>query len=202
MEQRKASSGPSCVGLGSLDRRLRLRSSNRRQRRYSDLSAMWSMFAVITLLLSQFMTADAALFYPPPSQNLVTLKDGNYTDKNPYNCLDAAVKNTAKALQWRVLAVSVVLNRSSSANNLNVTVYGNVTGEQFDKDLPSFDDTKYWENRNESFGKIDDQDRMSGLQSTLFTKVEVLNYIPFNDVGKRFCENVLNTECPMAPVFR
>ena len=169
---------------------------HRWRRRGSNVFTMACV--ALTLLLANLHTAHAALFYPSP--------DLNY-NKSVYNCLGPEYHNSDSRgpqvlLQFVPYAITAVFNASSPAYTLNVTVYGNVTGQQNLGDrLRPPNDTAYWRNASETFGKIPDQDLATGLQSTLFTRVNVLNYVPYKSDSLRFCNNTLNTPCPIAPVF-
>ena len=160
-------------------------------------SNLFAMTVLVLTLLANLPTARAALFYRPALLN----------DNNPYNCLPPEYHNSDSRgpqvlLQFRPYAIRAVFNTSGPAYNLNVTVFGNVTGQQNLGDrLRPPNDTAYWRNASETFGKIPDQDPATGLQSTLFTRINVLNYVPFKSDPMRFCNHTLNTECPIAPVF-
>lgn len=104
-------------------------------------------------------------------------------------------------LQWVPQHVWVSLNKSDNYN-LNMTVYGNVKGQPTQGTLPSPNNSSYWDNPNNTFGKIVDQDPINHKWATLFARFGVLNYVPYGpSTGVRFCNSTLNTECPIGPLF-
>jgi len=103
-------------------------------------------------------------------------------------------------LQWIPLAVSAVFNLSAPSHNLNVTVYGNVTGQVTTQPLPPSNSSQ-WINPNETLGKIIDVDPDTNLHSTLKTAFNILTYTPYHALPSSFCNSTLNVVCPIAPVF-
>ena len=122
---------------------------------------------------------------------------------NFQNCLSPNIVDVATPpipLQWVPLAVSAVFNVSAPSHNLKVTVYGNVTGQATQGELPPLNSSQ-WGNVTETLGKIVDVDPNSNLHSTLKAAFNVLTYTPYRAPPSSFCNNTLNTECPIAPVF-
>ncbi|KAF2090092.1 hypothetical protein K490DRAFT_54506 [Saccharata proteae CBS 121410] len=118
------------------------------------------------------------------------------------NCLDLGIVNSSpKQLQFTPYFLSAVYNTSTPAYNLNLTVYGNVSGQATEGTLPSADNTSYWNNPNETFGKIVDLSLSNNRYSTLFAKAQVLTYTPYDADPSRFCLSTVNTTCPISPSF-
>ena len=127
------------------------------------------------------------------------------------NCLDPlqfnstplldTTPNSSILLQWYPVALSATFDMTAPFFNLNLTSYGNVTGQATVGTLPSQNDTGFW-NGNETLGKIDDLNNVTLLRTTLFSRFNVLSYTPWKADPAPFCETLLgNTHCPIAPVF-
>lgn len=118
------------------------------------------------------------------------------------NCLDPSIVHSdPKQLQFTPYFFSARFNTSAESHNLNITIYGNVSGQATQGTLPAWDDTSYWINPNETFGKIVDLSTSNNKYSTLFSKAQVVTYTPWQADPARFCESVVNTTCPIAPAF-
>jgi Transient receptor potential (TRP) ion channel/ML-like domain len=116
------------------------------------------------------------------------------------NCLDNNIVNsTPQLLQFVPLNATASFDLSSDTQNLNVTIYGNVTGRQFEDALPPPDDPS-WTNPNETRGKIPDVGA-NFKYTTLFARYDVLSYTPWQARPQRFCDAVRQVECPVAPAF-
>lgn len=123
------------------------------------------------------------------------------------NCLsDSYQKNTPLQLQFVPKFLDAVFNTTNPDHNLNVTVWGNVTGSGPDHlvILPPASDTDYWQsNQTNLGGKILDLPEPDSAQpklTTLFTKASVLSYEPYSN-STAFCTQLTNSVCPLAPVF-
>lgn len=117
------------------------------------------------------------------------------------NCLDRSiVSSKPRLLQFVPFNVSAVFNTSSPRNNLNITVYGNVTGRATAEPYPAPDDPS-WSNPNDTFGKIPDLSETNNKYTTLFTSLNFLSYTPWTAEPSRFCESVIQGSCPLAPAF-
>jgi len=109
-------------------------------------------------------------------------------------------------LQFIPLFVNAVFDTKDLNHNLTVTVYGNVNGTG-PIDLvkePDANNTDYWHsNQTQLGGKIEKQpDPTVPFFTTLFSKVNVLTYEPFNGPGVDFCASLQNGfACPLGPVF-
>ncbi|KAH8815079.1 hypothetical protein F5884DRAFT_667560 [Xylogone sp. PMI_703] len=125
---------------------------------------------------------------------------------NFQNCLSESYKTQAPlSLQFVPLYVNAVFNTSNSNYNLNVTVWGNVTGSGPNPlvNLPPGNNTDYWNNPSNTQGKIQDVPDPSAEKpylTTLFNKVNVLTYEPFNEAVD-FCDQIVNGSCPLGPSF-
>lgn len=88
----------------------------------------------------------------------------------------------------------------SPENRLNITMYGNVSGQaQIGTYPPPSDDN--WKDPNKTFGKIINLDKSANKYTTLFWNNKVLSYSAYTAPGSQFCNSVLNTSCPVAPAF-
>lgn len=116
------------------------------------------------------------------------------------NCLPENIQNSDPLqLQFIPSNVSVVLD-SRPLYTLNVTVYGNVSGlADTTAPYPPPDDTG-WGDPNNTVGKIEDVSLSNNKFSTLVTKIDVLTFSPY-DEPSRFCESVVQGECPLGPAF-
>lgn len=117
------------------------------------------------------------------------------------NCLSRnIIKSDPAQLQFVPFNVSVVFDTLHPSHNLNVTVYGNVTGT-LDRSVsyPPPDDPQ-WINPNSTVGKIDDLNEANNKYSTLLTSIGVVNFSPYKHAS-RFCESVVQGHCPLGPVF-
>ncbi|KAL0256527.1 hypothetical protein SLS55_008922 [Diplodia seriata] len=118
------------------------------------------------------------------------------------NCLDPAIiHSTPKQLQFTPYFFSAHFNSTDESHNLNITVYGNVSGQATQGTLPSWDNDTYWNNPNETFGKIVDLSTSNNKYSTLFAKTNVVTYTPWQAQPSRFCESVVNASCPIGPSY-
>lgn len=107
------------------------------------------------------------------------------------NCLSDNTQ-TGGILQFDPRLVSAVFDQTF---NLNVTVWGNVTGS-------ITTGTPDYSNPNSTYGKIVDNPDPTGanLETTLFRKVQFLSYEPWSD-SISFCDALLQGECPLGPTF-
>lgn len=119
------------------------------------------------------------------------------------NCLSQSYQDdTPIQLQFVPKYVDAKFDTHNSTHALSVTVYGNVTGQTGNTAVPGANDTEYW-NSNSTIqgGKIEDiYDANTKVLTTLFEKVDVLTYEPWND-NLDFCDQVRNGECPLGPIF-
>ena len=129
------------------------------------------------------------LFVEPSKAAFVGFKD----------CLSPNVINSdPKQLQFTPLLVWASFN-SSTSHNLNVTVYGNVSGQATRQNLPSNPLDPSWSDPNSTLGKIIDVPKNI---TTLTGTFNVLDYTPYEIPATRFCNTTVLGHCPIAPVFK
>ncbi|OAX84534.1 hypothetical protein ACJ72_01103 [Emergomyces africanus] len=117
------------------------------------------------------------------------------------NCLPPSiVHSNPLQLQFRPMYVWAAMDSASEAKNLNVTVYGNVTGIATNQPYPP-PDSPNWSNPEATVGKIVDVDVGNNMLSTLFTRFDVLSYSPYVAPAERFCDSLIQGQCPLGPVF-
>ena len=119
------------------------------------------------------------------------------------NCLSSNIVNSRppmRLLQFTPLNATATFNRTSQTNNLSVTIYGNVSGKATLEDYPAPDDP-LWSNPNDTFGKIPDVSVSNNKFTTLFSRFNVLSYTPWEASPARFCDAVIQGDCPLAPAF-
>ena len=118
------------------------------------------------------------------------------------NCLSLDIQTSKpQRLQFQPKFLWAAFDTQHSSHNLNVTVYGNVTGQATDEDYPPADSPR-WGNDNDTFGKIVDVNKETNLASTLKARFNVLDYTPYVEKGIFFCNTTINGRCPLAPIFR
>lgn len=117
------------------------------------------------------------------------------------NCLGPGILNGQPLqLQWVPLFVNAHF-QTESPYTLNLTYYGNVSGQQIEGPYPPPNDPS-WNNPNITFGKIARVgQRGNGNFSTLFSQAQVLNYNAWDARASQFCPHLVNGECPLAPRF-
>lgn len=109
------------------------------------------------------------------------------------NCLSPDIINNNATLQFIPMVANAVFNATTSSHNLNVTVYGNITG--------SLSSNQNWpnDNTNQSDEEIPDV-FPGGLRTRLKATFQVLSYIlPTVPQSAPFCDSTLNGKCPLAP---
>ncbi|KAK0251065.1 hypothetical protein B0A54_00044 [Friedmanniomyces endolithicus] len=115
------------------------------------------------------------------------------------NCLDPAIiTSNPLQLQWIPLALDAKFQRESPYR-LDVTIYGNVSGQQVQGVYPGPNDPS-WQNDKDTFGKIQDIGS-SGNYSTLLADFKTLQYSAYNAKATKFCPAVVNGTCPLGPYF-
>ena len=117
------------------------------------------------------------------------------------NCLDQNIRNSNPLhLQFIPLFVDARFNTSAKSHNLNLTIYGNVSGQATQGDYPPPGDP-LWSNPNDTFGKIVDVSPSNNRYSTLFQRYQVLTFDAYEAEPSRFCNSTLNDSCPLIPSF-
>lgn len=119
------------------------------------------------------------------------------------NCLSESYReNDPTLLQWVPLYAEARFDTENTSHNLEVIVYGNVTGTRENVTLPAPDDP-YWDNNDDTPGKIirTPKSGEGKKATTLFRKVNVATFEPFTEVVD-FCQaGLVNAQCPLGPVF-
>jgi hypothetical protein len=124
------------------------------------------------------------------------------------NCLDSNYRRETDPvrLQFTPLHVWVKFNNTDPTHSLNVTIYGNVSGQLTGGDYPPPSSPR-WKDPKDSFGKIPDlwqvgkPGNTGGVATTLFPSFDALTYSSWNPGGLQFCNYTINTNCSIAPVF-
>lgn len=120
------------------------------------------------------------------------------------DCLSPSVINSEpKRLQFTPLFVWASFSTSAS-HSLNVTVYGNVSGQTTQESLPN-PLNPIWNDSKSILGKIvdipPDQNVKPPLATTLTGAFHVLDYTPYVIDATRFCNETVHGQCPIGPVF-
>ena len=170
------------VGIGARKQRPLYSQTNS----YSTIFNKQSQLILWSVLLLALCSPSQAVFLP------------NFT-----NCMAASIQTSVPLpLQWIPEAVWVVYGAGPSYN-LNVTVYGNVTGQRDNNALPAIN-SSLWNDANFTNGKIRDhdptKDKVNHYSATLVNNFNVLSYTPFSSGPVKFCE-ATNRQCPIGPVF-
>jgi hypothetical protein len=157
-----------------------------RRRRKHDVRSSFGALSSLALLLFAF-----ASFIP-----LTTAVFINFD-----NCLDRGYRAaTPVRLQFVPLHVWAVFNTSEPSHNLNITVFGNVTGQSFEGVYPP-PGAPSWNDPNNTFGKIVDVDKENNHFSTLISRFKVVTFDAYTPDPSPLCESVVNQQCPLGPAF-
>ncbi|KAK6431024.1 hypothetical protein LTR95_012818 [Oleoguttula sp. CCFEE 5521] len=116
------------------------------------------------------------------------------------NCLaENTINSNPRRLQWVPLFVDAKFDTVNPTHGLNLTYYGNVTGQTTVGEYPPPNDPG-WSNENNTFGKITDIGT-GGNYSTLITRYNLLTYDAYSAPSQRFCTTLVNGSCPIGPYF-
>ncbi|POR31251.1 Putative membrane protein [Tolypocladium paradoxum] len=122
---------------------------------------------------------------------------------NVTNCLPDSYQSTPAPLQWVPLYADAKFDTKNDSHNLQLIVWGNVSGSQNQAVLPP-PGSSYWTDPNETNGKIIETPGPDGENkkaTTLYQRVNVLTYEPWNH-RDNFCKNgLVNGTCPLSPKF-
>lgn len=133
---------------------------------------------------------------------LVVAQPANAAFLNFENCLGPNVVNSNPLqLQFKPLFVYAAFNSTAASHNINVTVYGNVTGQATQEQLPTSPNDPAWTNPNDTLGKITDVSKSNDKLSTLTATFNVLDYTPYDAPATQFCNTTVHGVCPLAPAF-
>ncbi len=117
------------------------------------------------------------------------------------NCMSPnIIGSDPRQLQFRPLFVRAFFNTTAASHNLNVTVYGNVSGSATNEPLPRVGDP-HWDNPNETLGKIPEIDTSNNKYTTLKAALKVLDYTPYTADPLPFCSRLTQGQCPLGPSF-
>ncbi|KAI4735217.1 hypothetical protein E4T50_14248 [Aureobasidium sp. EXF-12298] len=117
------------------------------------------------------------------------------------NCLDQNIRNSNPLhLQFIPLFVDARFNTTDPSHNLNLTIYGNVSGQATQGTYPP-PDSPLWSDPGDPFGKIVDLSPSNNRYSTLFQRYQVLTFDAYQAEPSRFCNSTVNDSCPLAPSF-
>lgn len=155
------------------------------RRRHSHTTSM-SFFANFTAILLFFATVSS-----PAAAAFLEFD----------NCLSDSIKRSSPLeLQWIPLYVDVHFARTNAGRNLNVTVYGNVSGQAVQGTYPP-PNSPDWTNPNVTFGKIVNSSQANNKFTTLFNQFDFLSYTPYDAAPSPFYLSTINVSVPIAPAF-
>ena len=142
-----------------------------------------------TTILWLFLFALTALIVRPANAAFINFD----------NCLNENILNSRnpQQLQFVPLFFDARFDTGDPSHNLNITIYGNVTGQAFKGDYPP-PDSPSWANKTDPFGKIMDS---TVNFTTLFTTYDVLTYTPYSAQPTEFCNLTVGGTCPLGPLF-
>ncbi|KAM0706661.1 hypothetical protein Q7P35_005989 [Cladosporium inversicolor] len=116
------------------------------------------------------------------------------------NCLsDNTINSDPRRLQWVPLYLDARFDTKNPTHRMNLTLYGNVTGQTVQGEYPPADDPG-WSNPNVTFGKIADVGN-DNKYSTLMSDFKLLSYEAWDAPSQQFCDTLINASCPLGPVF-
>lgn len=107
---------------------------------------------------------------------------------NVENCLSPDVINNNATLQFIPMFANAVFNATTTSHNLNVTVYGNITGGSSNNQNSSQTDTM-----------ISDVGTHNHFLTTLLASMKVLGYPLYPAQAESFCNSTVNKRCPLGP---
>lgn len=120
------------------------------------------------------------------------------------NCLpDSYRLNDPTPLQWVPLYADAVFDTVDDSHELQVVVWGNVTGSRNNAALPAANDS-YWEDDSETNGKIiqtENPGAQGSKATTLARKIDVLTFEPWSNRVDFCASGLTNASCPLSPVF-
>jgi hypothetical protein len=121
------------------------------------------------------------------------------------NCLEKVYlrdEERTPYLQFTPKYVWTSFDTTKPSHNLNITVYGDVSGQVAPGPYPDKDNRTFWDDNQNPFGKIVDLENGNNKYTTLFSNFRVLTYGAANLPEQRFCNTTVNgTKCPIAPAF-
>lgn len=118
------------------------------------------------------------------------------------NCLDLNYRNANNPVRLQFVPLffdARYIDHNPNSYTLDITIYGNVTGQSTVGDYPSPYD-KIWSDDSDPFGKLVNFTQNSNL-TTLTAEAEVLGYVPWPTQVSAFCDATVNASCPVGPAF-
>ncbi|KAL6165749.1 hypothetical protein ACJQWK_08965 [Exserohilum turcicum] len=137
---------------------------------------------VLTLALLSFLPLASAVFV-------------NFQD-----CLTRIYLADGKQTPYLRFTPAYVWADFSPQYRLNLTIYGNVSGQADIGDYPP-PDSDNWKDPNKTFGKLVDLNENHKHYTTLFWNNKVLTYSAYTAPAARFCHSLANASCPISPAF-
>lgn len=128
----------------------------------------------------------------PTSTNAAFVNFGNCLSENTIN-------SNPRRLQWVPLFLDARFDTEKPSHGMNLTFYGNVTGQTVQGDYPPPDDPG-WTNPNVTFGKIENVGNDNKF-STLMSDFKLLSYEAWDAPSQQFCDTLINASCPLGPYF-
>lgn len=120
------------------------------------------------------------------------------------NCLPDSYRfNDPLPLQWTPLYADAVFDTENDSHNLQVIVWGNVSGSRNTEQLPP-PGSPYWRDPEEEDGKIirtPEPDVEKPKATTLYRRVNVLTFEPWNNSVDLCRYGLTNGSCPLSPVW-
>lgn len=104
------------------------------------------------------------------------------------NCLSPDIINNNATLQFIPMFANAVFNATTTSHNLNVTVYGNITGGRSSN-----------QNSSQTDGMIPDGGQDHNNYTTLLASMNVLGHSLYHMQPTRFCNSTVNSTCPLGP---
>lgn len=116
------------------------------------------------------------------------------------NCLsESTINSNPRRLQWVPLFLDARFDTENPSHGMNLTLYGNVTGQTVQGEYPPPDDPQ-WTNPNMTFGKIENVGN-ANRYSTLISDFKLLSYSAWDAPAQQFCDSLINASCPLGPSF-
>lgn len=113
------------------------------------------------------------------------------------NCLSPDIINHNANLQFIPMIANAVFSPTTTSHNLNVIVYGNITGGHSNNQDLSLNGTS---DNNQTDGKIPDIGTDTKF-TTLLATMNVLDYSLYPAQPAQFCKSTVNKHCPLGPAI-
>lgn len=121
------------------------------------------------------------------------------------NCLSSAfLANSPPLVQWVPLLFDARFTDTGATRPMNITLYGNVTGQQTTMAYPP-PNASIWSNSSERYGKITRTNADGTGLTAQDTKFTFLDYVAYTAPRIAFCDEnqtfVNGDACPLGPLF-